>query len=82
MLDGRENGNLKGFQRMEILRKPFSPTSLLFTREGYNEIRRHKNNGSLFDWFHAQEDAKHSCLIKGELFAVGFKKNIFSFSVS
>lgn len=36
---------------IEIDRKPFAPSSLVFTLEGINEIRAHKNNGMLFSWY-------------------------------
>lgn len=50
-LDPRDNPELSEEAKMEIMRKPFSPSSLAFTYAGLQEIRSHKNNGMLFAWF-------------------------------
>lgn len=40
-------------ETVDIARKPFSPSSLGFTVEDYQEIKKHKNNGTLFSEFEA-----------------------------
>lgn len=50
-LDPRDNKKLSDEQRMDIMRKPFSLSSLAFTYADIREIKEHKNNGMLFAWF-------------------------------
>lgn len=68
-LDPRNNRELKGFQRIEIMRKPFSPAALAFTWEDFNTIKTHKDNGILFGIF---EERKYDG--KFGAYEVGFKK--------
>lgn len=50
-LDPRDNKKLLEKQQMDIMRKPFSPSSLAFTYADIREIMAHKNNGMLLAWY-------------------------------
>lgn len=55
MLDPSKNEDLTKEERAEIHRKPFSPTSLAFDVLGFGEIKKHKNNGTLFNEFEVRD---------------------------
>lgn len=59
---------------IELAVKPFSPTSLLFTHEGFNQIRDHKNNGFLFSWYEPYPDHRNMKVVDGQIYALSFKK--------
>lgn len=50
-LDPRDNPEISGLNKIAIMHKPFSPSSLGFTYQGIQEIQEHKNNGMLFAWY-------------------------------
>ncbi len=54
-LDPEKNEDLTENQKLEIMRKPFSPSSLAFTYHDFLTIRQHTNNGMLFVWFEQKE---------------------------
>lgn len=54
-LDPRKNEDLTDDQQLEILRKPFSPSSLAFSISDFFTIKKHKNNGTLFGEFVVRE---------------------------
>ena len=75
MLDPREDTNLKDKDILSIMVKPFSPSSLLFTEEGMQEILRHKNNGMLLNLFKPNFNKGKFVFVQGiGLFGRSFEK--------
>jgi len=62
----------------EVDRKPMSPTSLAFTRDGMDEVCSHKNNGMMGAWYLVVEYPKWT-KVGGELFTHTFRKRKASY---
>lgn len=72
-LDPRDSKRLSEQQQIDIMRKPFSPTSLAFTYAGIQEI---KNNpcGIMFKLFEICMTKKHFIGKSGAIYNWTFKK--------
>lgn len=74
-LEPGEDTNLSETERIKIMTKPFSPSSLFFTSKGMQEILENKNNGMLLAWFKPNFNKGRFILVQGEgLFSNSFEK--------